>query len=232
MTGTLLGVTLGKNRINLERRTLAPREPGPEQPVTARDGLIGMSPGRGVHVSDLSATRPSRITLRTLLEADREQYLESVRVSRAALDRWAPLHRPGESDDDLFRRQLALTESGQTRANAYRRVAWYEDRIAGGFNLTSITRGLQYEADVNWWVRSDLTRLGLGSEGLALLMTAAFTALPEGLGLNRVCASIRPDNLWSMRLAERGGFRRVHAERRSVMVGGQWETHDVYEMTV
>ena len=227
-----MGVTLGKHRTNLDHRTRTKPQSGSDQLTTARRQLSAMSPARGVHVRDLTSARPPRIELKSLVEADREPYLEAVRVSRAALDRWATLHRPEESDDELFCRQLALTESGQAHANAYRRVAWYQGRIAGGFNLTSITRGLQFEADVNWWVRSDLTRLGLGSEGLSMLLAMAFAPLPGGLGLNRVLASIRPDNLWSVRLAERTRFRRMGAERRSVLVGGRWETHDLYEQSV
>lgn len=149
-------------------------------------------------------------------------------MSRSALDRWAPLHRPGENDDELFDRQVALARAGEAHASAMRRAAWYEGRIAGGFNITAITRGLQFEADVNWWIRSDLTRMGLGREGLSALLAVAFAPLPQGLGLQRVLAAIRPDNLWSVRLAERAGFQRLSGQRGTMLVGGRWEPHDLY----
>ncbi len=223
-----MGVTLGKQQAKPERRGGVPSTQGGVSAGPWRGALGSVLPARAVDASDLASVRSPRLELRALTEHDRAAYLDAVRVSRAALDRWAALHRPGESDDELFDRQLTLARDGAAHASAFRRVAWFEGRIAGGFNLTSIARGLQFEADINWWVRSDLTRMGLGREGLLAMLEAAFAALPEGLGLHRVMAAIRPDNLWSVRLAERAGFVRL-AERRSIVVGGRWEGHDVYE---
>lgn len=227
------GVTLGKHRSKSPPRTAPAHEPAapPRVPTSPRERLAALASPHPIDASDLAPVRSPRLELRPLCESDRAAYLDAVRVSRGALDRWAPLHRPSETDDELFDRQLALTHAAAKRADGFRRVAWYHDRIAGGFNLTSITRGLSFEADTNWWVRSDLTRLGLGTEGLSALMEIALAPLPVGLGLQRVLAVIRPDNHWSVRLAERSGFRRIEGDRRSVMVGGSWETHDVYERT-
>ncbi len=154
-----LGVTLGNHKAKTEQRPRADLIPG--HTPTQRAGLGSLAPHRPLDASHLTSAPPLRLELRALVESDRRPYLDAVCASRQALDRWAPLHRTGESDDELFDRQIALARAGETHANAFRRVGWFEGRIAGGFNLSTITRGLQFEADVNWWVRSDLTRMGL-----------------------------------------------------------------------
>ena len=65
----------------------------------------------GVSVDSPWVLRTSRLRLRPLAAADREPFIEMLRESRASLASYVPLHEPGESDDHLFDRQLALTHA-------------------------------------------------------------------------------------------------------------------------
>ncbi len=198
-----------------------------------RQALAGLAPARPIEVVGPALVRTDRLALRPLQEDDREQYLRAIDESRDDLARWMPLHRPGESDQALFERQLELTRQGDEHGTAWRRVGVLPDgRIVGSFNLVSIARGLQLEADINWWVRSSLTRMGYGTEGVRALVDFSFMDLPRGLGLHRLHAGICADNDASIRLAERVGFRREDGVRSHLKVGGGWQVHEVFLASV
>lgn len=206
------------------------RRSTPERPLSAREAIANLVPPQPVVVESRSLLRTARLVLRPLRESDRDEYLRVIRVSREHLDRFSPLHRPGESDDDLFLRQLELTETGDRNGTGWRRVGLLDDgRIAGAFNLNAIRRGLCLEADANWWIAADCVRRGLGCEGVRAMLDYAFMDLPRGLGLHRVFAGIQPENEASLRMAARLGFVRVEGGVSSYLhAGGRWERHDVY----
>lgn len=199
------------------------------QPRTARAALPGLVPAAPILIEPAPHLRTARLVLRPLAESDRDQFMAVVSSSRAHLDRWAPLHRPGESDTDLFSRQLELTRAGLARLTAVRRAAFLHDgTLVGALNLVGITRGLQFEAHATWWIAAPYTSRGLAREGLARVIEHAFTELPIGLGLQRIFAGIRPDNAPSIALAEACGFRISPGPRASLRIDGQWVSHDVY----
>jgi len=163
---------------------------------------------------------------------DREAFIEAIAISRDELSATSTLHFPDESDDELFSRQLRLCTEGDRDGSAWRRVALLGDgTLAGMFNLNEITRGLLFEGDANWWVRSDLSGRGLGTQGVRLLLRHALGDLPSGLGLHRVTCGIRPENIASKRVAQKAGFVRQPGVMSHLQVGAQWTPHEVYVAT-
>lgn len=193
--------------------------------------IAGLALPRPVEVAPPGSLRTERLVLRPLAEADREEFCRVVRESREHLARFSGLHMPGESDGDLFARQLSLTGEGDASQRACRRVAVTpEGRIVGAFNLNAIRRGLAWEADTNWWLAPSAVGCGLATEALSGLLGHAFGDLPEGLGLHRVLAGIQGENTGSLRLAERLGFRRCGDERSYLHAGGKWDLHEMWEV--
>lgn len=212
----------------MNRRHAISPVPAPPHPG-ARARLALIAPPEPVAVGAPGTLRTPRLLLRPLRESDRERYLETLRAARAALDRHSPLHRDGETDEQLFGRQLALTSESDAAGSGFRRVGVLEDgTIVGAFNLHGITRGLEFKADANWWVRTDLTGRGLASEGVGALVRHALADLPEGLGLHAVQAWITRDNAASIRIAEKLGFVRAGEERSHLLTGSNWMLHDLY----
>ena len=196
---------------------------------THRELLGTMVPVPALDVSDRSVLRTARLVLRPLIDTDRRAFVELVRRSRAQLDRWSALHRPGESEDELFDRQLELTRSGERRSTSVRRAVLLADgTLVGACNLNSISRGLQFESDCNWWIGTEFCGRGYASEALRALADYAVRDLPDGLGLHRVFAGIRPDNAPSIAVATRCGFVRQQQVKSYLNVGGAWELHDMY----
>ncbi|MCC6676767.1 MAG: GNAT family N-acetyltransferase [Phycisphaerales bacterium] len=175
----------------------------------------------------LLADAPLR--LRPLDPLDRAEYLRLVRATRADLDRWCPLHRRGESDEQMFERQLELARAGEASGHARRRIAESPDgRIVGGFNLNAIVRGLEFEADANWWIGAQFTGLGLATRGVRALIRHAFDDLPAGLGLHRIHAGIARENLASRRVADKAGFTQRPGLRSYLNVNGEWQALDAW----
>jgi len=197
--------------------------------ATSRELLGAMAPLPALEVADRAVIRTARLVLRPLAEHDRAAFIDLVRRSRAQLDRWSALHRPGETDGELFERQLELTRAGERRFTAARRAVLLGDgTLVGACNLNSISRGLQFESDCNWWIGSEFAGRGLASEALLALSGYALRDLPDGLGLHRVFAGIRPDNGASIAVARKCGFARQQQVKSYLNVGGVWELHDMY----
>ena len=170
------------------------------------------------------------MVLRPLREGDRPEFLRVIRASREHLRLCSCLHRAGETDDQVFERQLDLCREGDEHGTAWRRVGVLDNgRIAGAFNLNAVTRGLVFEADANWWVSADQVHQGLGTEGVTAMLDHALRELPHGLGLQRVMAAIMPGNAPGISLARRVGLQRQCAGRVSIRIGDRWELHEMYE---
>lgn len=188
---------------------------------------------RPVEVHAPGLVRTARMVLRPLREGDRAEFLRVLSISREHLARFSSLHRDGESDAQLFTRQLEMCRVGDERGTAWRRVGILDGgRIAGCFNLNTITRGLTFEADANWWMSADAVGQGLGTEGVAAMLDYALADLPSGLGLHKVQAAIMPSNSASLRLARHVGLRRQPTEKVSIRIGDRWELHEMYSRSV
>jgi len=173
------------------------------------------------------------MVLRPLRASDRAEYLRVLSLSREHLGRWMNLYRDSETDVELFERQLMMCRVGDERGVAWRRVGMMEDgRLAGFFNLNSITRGMTFEADANWWVAADVKGVGLGTEGVLAMLDHALADAPVGLGLHRVQAAIAPENTPSTRLAHRVGMKFQYSTQVNVKIGGKWEEHNLWERGV
>lgn len=173
-----------------------------------------------------------RFVLRPLVADDRGAFLDAIRASRAELDRTHPLHEAGESDEELFLRQLRLQAEGERTGRACRRVGAFPDgTILGAFNVNAIARGLSFEGELSWWVRTDMAGRGLASEGVGALAAHALADLPGGLGLHTLHAMIEPGNTASLRIAAKSGFTPVKRVSARVRVAGEWRAHDVFALT-
>ncbi len=185
--------------------------------------------------------RTPRLLLRPLLESDRGAYLAAAAASRAELDRFLPLHMDGdgakESDGAMFERQLTLARLGASGARDWVRFVCIlggdgggrEHAIVGGVNLQSISRGLDWRAEINFWIATPFAGRGLGREAVGAVAAHAFADLPRGLGLTELHAWITGDNAKSAALAAALGFRRAGEEKTYLLTDERsWVLHDLW----
>jgi RimJ/RimL family protein N-acetyltransferase len=193
---------------------------------------VGVLRGAPFEVLAPGWLRTSRLLFRPLGLSDRTAFVRAVRLSRPDLDTHHPLHQPGETDEQLFLRQVRMAAQGETQGTAWRRAAFLEDgRLAGCFNLGAVTRGLEFSAQASWWISADCRMKGLACEGVQAMLDVALDPAPRGLGLFRVSASIAPGHHASRTIACRAGMRRT-PERVYFAVQGVQTPHDVFVRTV
>jgi ribosomal-protein-alanine N-acetyltransferase len=96
------------------------------------------------------------------------------------------------------------------------------NRIIGVINLNEIVAGAFYSAYLGYYGMAEFSRKGLMTEALRAVTTFAF----EDLGLHRLEANIQPDNIASIALVRRLGFRQEGYSPGYLRIGGAWKDHE------
>ena len=162
-----------------------------------------------------------RMTLRSIQSGDRDEFVRVHEVSAGFYSEWIPALRPGATWGDWFEGAMEKT----SKDNHLGLVGVVPDgRIAGFFNLSQIVRANSQSAYASWQTNVEFSRQGYAVEGVTALLDLAFSS-PAGLGLHRVQANVIPENLPSIRLAERVGFRKEGLALRYLKIAGEWQDH-------
>ena len=101
-----------------------------------------------------------------------------------------------------------------------------EGRLAGQVTVDNIVRGALRSGYLGYWIDRSVAGRGMASLAVALVCDHAFTQV----GLHRLQADIRPENLPSQRLVERLGFRQEGLLRRYLDIDGDWRDHLAYAL--
>jgi ribosomal-protein-alanine N-acetyltransferase len=101
-----------------------------------------------------------------------------------------------------------------------------EGRLAGQVTIDNIVRGALRSGYLGYWIDRRVAGRGMASLAVALVCDHAFGAV----GLHRVQADIRPENLPSQRLVERLGFSFEGLFRRYLDIDGDWRDHRAYAL--
>lgn len=158
----------------------------------------------------------TRVTLRRLTAADREEFLELVKASADFLHPWVYLPADEAKFDGYLQRfdgpvaectLICIRESGA---------------IAGCVTISDIIRGPYQRATVGYNAFVPSARQGYMSEGFGLVFRFAF----GDLGLHRLEADIQPGNEPSLQFARKVGFRREGYSPGFICIGGSWKDHE------
>jgi ribosomal-protein-alanine N-acetyltransferase len=101
-----------------------------------------------------------------------------------------------------------------------------EGRLAGQVTIDNVVRGALRSGYLGYWIDRAVAGRGMASLAVALVCDHAFGEV----GLHRVQADIRPENLPSQRLVERLGFRQEGLLRRYLDIDGDWRDHLAYAL--
>jgi ribosomal-protein-alanine N-acetyltransferase len=96
------------------------------------------------------------------------------------------------------------------------------DAIVGSINLSQIFRGGFKSAYLGYQVGAPFAGQGYMTEALQLVLRYAF----DKMKLHRLEANIQPDNVASIALVKRAGFRKEGYSRRYLKIGGRWRDHE------
>lgn len=172
------------------------------------------------------AGRPD-VVLRALRGRDRAEW-EGLRA--ANVDWLRPWEATSPQADGRLRfGQLVRHYDREGRAGRAQPFAIETDgAIVGQMHLTQIVWGSSRSGQAGYWVSRDAAGQGIGPTALAALVDHAFIAL----GLHRVAAYVQPENLASLKVLGKLGFRDEGMRQRVLYVDGAWRDHRSFALTV
>ena len=103
-----------------------------------------------------------------------------------------------------------------------------DGRFRGQLSVSNIVRGALLSAWIGYWVSSDVTGGGVATAAVALSVDHCFGPV----GLHRLEATVRPENVASRRVLDKLGFRQEGLHVRYLSVAGAWRDHLDYALTV
>lgn len=157
--------------------------------------------------------------------------LEYCVRNRAHLEAWEPPRTPEYFTSAFWRRQLLGAQEEFRSGHSVRTVLVERDReardggrsgpVVGVVNLTQIVRGAFQAGTLGYSLEGAAQGRGLMTEGLAAVIEYAF----EDLGLHRLMANHRPENVRSAAVLRRLGFEREGYARDYLFIDGAWRDH-------
>jgi ribosomal-protein-alanine N-acetyltransferase len=171
-----------------------------------------------------------RVRLRTLTEADYDEWIAVRNRCRDWLVPWEPRPAgapPTPEDRASFSARCAARERERQIGSGYGFGVFMDGRLAGEITLSSIQRGPFQNATVGYWVDRELAGQGIAPEATVVVLRFAF----EELGLHRVEIAIVPRNGPSRRVVEKLDLREESVALRFLEIDGRWEDHVRYAIT-
>ena len=105
-------------------------------------------------------------------------------------------------------------------------VMEYDGEIAGQLNVWGLARGSLSSATIGYWVGERFAGRGITPTSVALATDLCF----QELRLHRMEICIRPENLASLRVVEKLGFRYEGLRRRYIHIDGDWRDHYAFAL--
>jgi ribosomal-protein-alanine N-acetyltransferase len=99
--------------------------------------------------------------------------------------------------------------------------------IAGHLSLDRIRRDILQSADLGYWVAPRERRHGIATRAIGLAVAHAF----DGLGLQRIHATVDVDNVHSWQALEGNGFQRMGVIHDVARVGDRRRDAHLYQLT-
>ena len=99
--------------------------------------------------------------------------------------------------------------------------------ITGQLNVANIMYGSVSSAVLGYWISPEVAGKGVTPVCVAL----ATDYLMNQQGLHRVEIDVRPENVASLRVVEKLGFRYEGIKQRYIHINGDWRDHYIFALT-
>lgn len=162
--------------------------------------------------------------LRPFRRRDTAAVHEAVRASLPELAEYLPwaVNYQRSVTSQFIKDSIGAWASGRAFDFAIRSVD-DEDRHLGNISVWFTSRANKI-GEIGYWVRSDATGDGIGTEATAQALQIAF----EDLQMHRVTTRIAVGNVASERIVQKLGLLKEGTLRDEVKVGSRWIDHTVW----
>lgn len=172
-----------------------------------------------------------RVTLRPIRLRDAAVWSRSRIENREQLEPWEPTGLAPWADRHhvtAWPGLCATLRADARRGRILPLVIEVDGTFRGQITVGNIVRGALSSAWIGYWVDKAVVGRGVATGALALGLDHCFGPM----GLHRVEATVRPENLASRAVLEHAGFREEGLLRRYLDVDGAWRDHLLVAMTV
>jgi ribosomal-protein-alanine N-acetyltransferase len=168
----------------------------------------------------------AEVQLRIVRMRDAKQLERLILGNRDWLRPWEATNPVGPNSFDIrgmVRGLIKNMDAGQGLPF----VIEYRGEIVGQLNVANIVFGSVSSAVVGYWVAPEFAGKGITPTAVALVTDYLFNVT----GLHRVEIDIRPENVASIRVVEKLGFRYEGLKERYIHINGAWRDHFVFALT-
>ncbi|MFM6980873.1 MAG: GNAT family N-acetyltransferase [Micrococcales bacterium] len=106
-------------------------------------------------------------------------------------------------------------------------VVQYQGEVVGQLNVANILYGSVSSAVIGYWISESVAGRKIAPTAVALVTDYLFNVV----GLHRVEIDIRPENLASLRVVEKLGFRYEGLKQNYIHIDGAFRDHYVFALT-
>jgi ribosomal-protein-alanine N-acetyltransferase len=166
------------------------------------------------------------VTVRLLRTRDAKQLERLILGNREWLRPWEATNPFGPNSFDVKAMVKGLVRQIDDQSGLPF-VIEVDGQIAGQLNVANILYGSVSSAVIGYWVVPEVAGRGVTPTAVALVTDYLFGAL----GLHRAEIDIRPENVASLRVVEKLGFRYEGLKRNYIHINGAWRDHFVFALT-
>lgn len=151
---------------------------------------------------------------------DKEAFISAMQRSQSLHHPWVKAPATPQEFDEYFQRYQQPNQKNFL-------VCDEAENIVGVFNISEIVRGLFQNAYLGFYAVADFSGKGYMSAGLKLVLAKVFNEIK----LHRIEANIQPDNIQSIQLIKKNGFRCEGFSPRYLKINNEWRGHEHWAMT-
>ena len=166
------------------------------------------------------------VTLRLLRVRDSKALEKLILGNREWLRPWEATNPFGPNSFDIKAMTKGLVRQLDNQTGLPF-VIEHQGQIVGQLNVANILYGSVSNAVIGYWVVPEVAGKGITPTAVALASDYLFNVV----GLHRVEIDIRPENLASLRVVEKLGFRYEGLKERYIHINGAWRDHYVFALT-
>ena len=122
-----------------------------------------------------------------------------------------------------IRLQQALKKTDEGQLYPFGIFLKANDKLIGDISLTQITRGDLQSCYTGFTLDKEYNGKGYTTEALQLVVDFAFRELK----LHRIEAGAMPDNIASIRVLEKVGFKKEGIAKENLRINGKWTDHQI-----
>ncbi len=167
------------------------------------------------------------VVVRGLRASDERAWMELRSRNRAWLRPWeATIPGVRATPTMSFPAFVRLDRRMWRRKRAFSMGIEFEGRLVGRVAITGIEWGSACNGSLGYWIDEGHAGRGIVPRAVAMLSDYAF-----GVGLHRLEIAARPENVSSLRVAKKLGFRDEGLRRSYLYIDGGWRDHRVFALT-